>query len=171
MPNKTIYVSDRDLALFDRAQALAGGNLSAAISQALTRYVEIGEAADAGMHEVIVQVGPSGMRQRKRFVGAAVAHHQRKGGRRSIFERYIAYRTARGSYAVHVRRDWSPVPIPFDVDYDVGVPGRPGADESDRDYTLDVYPDVDALCAAVPRELCTMVRTHSRTPTVEDLDI
>ena len=36
MPNKTIYVSDDDLALYKRAQELAG-NLSQAISTALRR--------------------------------------------------------------------------------------------------------------------------------------
>jgi len=35
MPNKTIYVSDNDLPLFERAPSLAGGNLSAAITQAV----------------------------------------------------------------------------------------------------------------------------------------
>ncbi len=34
MPNKTIYVSDADLPVFQRAQELTGGNLSAAISKA-----------------------------------------------------------------------------------------------------------------------------------------
>lgn len=42
MPNKTIYVSDDDLALYKRAQELAG-NLSQAISTALRRYVEMEE--------------------------------------------------------------------------------------------------------------------------------
>ena len=34
MPNKTIYVADGDLPLFDRAQELTGGNLSATITRA-----------------------------------------------------------------------------------------------------------------------------------------
>jgi hypothetical protein len=41
VPNKTIYVSDGDLQLFQRAQELAGGNLSAAISKALRRFVDV----------------------------------------------------------------------------------------------------------------------------------
>ena len=36
VPNKTIYVSDGDLPLYQRAQELAGGNLSSAISRART---------------------------------------------------------------------------------------------------------------------------------------
>src|SRR5690348_14808983 len=38
MPNKTIYVADSDLPLYEQAQAMAGGNLSAAIAQALRRF-------------------------------------------------------------------------------------------------------------------------------------
>ena len=45
MPNKTIYVSDGDLKLFQRAQELAGGNLSAAISKALRRFVDVEEGS------------------------------------------------------------------------------------------------------------------------------
>src|SRR4029079_834408 len=48
VPNKTIYVSDGDLKLFARAQELAGGNLSAAISRALRRYVDAQEGLKEG---------------------------------------------------------------------------------------------------------------------------
>jgi hypothetical protein len=41
VPNKTIYVSDGDLPLYQRAQELAGDNLSAAIAAALRRYVDV----------------------------------------------------------------------------------------------------------------------------------
>ena len=43
MPNKTIYVSDGDLPVFQRAQELADGNLSQAISRALRRFVDVEE--------------------------------------------------------------------------------------------------------------------------------
>ena len=49
MPNRTIYVSEDDQALYQRAQELAGGNLSSAISTALKRYVEIEDARVAGL--------------------------------------------------------------------------------------------------------------------------
>src|SRR6187200_2304177 len=44
VPNRTIYVSDDDQPLYQRAQELAGGNLSGAISTALKRYVESEDA-------------------------------------------------------------------------------------------------------------------------------
>jgi hypothetical protein len=57
MPNETIYVSDEDLPIYDRAQDLSGGNLSAAISAAIRRYVEVQEGRQHGYDEIIVQVG------------------------------------------------------------------------------------------------------------------
>ena len=48
VPNKTIYVSDGDLPLYQRAQELAGDNLSAAIAAALRRYVDVEEGRREG---------------------------------------------------------------------------------------------------------------------------
>ena len=48
VPNKTLYVSEGDLKLYQRAQQLAGGNLSAAISTALKRYVDLQEGLMEG---------------------------------------------------------------------------------------------------------------------------
>ena len=60
MPNKTIYVSEGDLPIFQRAQELAGGNLSSAIARALRRYVDLEEGLREGFDEIIVRVGPQG---------------------------------------------------------------------------------------------------------------
>jgi hypothetical protein len=68
VPNKTIYVSDGDLSLYQRAQELAGGNLSAAISAALRRYVDVEEGRRTGFDEIVVRVGP-GKGRKVRFVG------------------------------------------------------------------------------------------------------
>ena len=68
MPNKTIYVSDGDLPLYRRAQELAGDNLSAAISAALRRYVDVEEGRREGFDEIIVRVGP-GKGRKVRFTG------------------------------------------------------------------------------------------------------
>src|SRR5258708_38696707 len=53
MPTKTIYVADADLPTFERAQALAGDNLSATIVQALRRFVQ---AHDAGRVDMELDV-------------------------------------------------------------------------------------------------------------------
>lgn len=169
MPNKTIYVADRDVPLYDRAQELANGNLSAAITQALQRYVEVRESAERGMSEVTVLVGQAGMRRRKRFRGVPIARWQDRG-RNEVAERYVVYRTAGGRFAVHVRRDWSPVPLPFDLELDLPIPGWPGHN-GPRPYTLSVYDTLEELRAAVPAELAEIVDHQGSTPDVEDLDI
>ena len=51
MPNKTIYVKDTDLPLFEKAEALGGETLSATIATALRRFVEVEEAKAGGMLE------------------------------------------------------------------------------------------------------------------------
>ena len=40
MPNKTIYVKDDDVTLFDEAEALSGDSLSRVIADALREFVE-----------------------------------------------------------------------------------------------------------------------------------
>ncbi|GAB3992480.1 hypothetical protein GCM10029992_01520 [Glycomyces albus] len=79
MPNKTIYVSDKDLPLYERAQELAGGNLSKAISTALRKYVETAEGRLEGYQEITVKVGvgPGRKRRRQRFTGVKLG----EGGR------------------------------------------------------------------------------------------
>jgi EXLDI family protein len=73
---------------------------------------------------------------------------------------------------VHVRRDWSPIPIPFDSDYDVDVPGLSRNSGTSRVYSLDVYDTVDELRAAeLPKELVELVTAAGSAPDVEDLDI
>ena len=40
MPKRTIYVADADVPIFDKAQQLAGGNLSGAITEALRNFIK-----------------------------------------------------------------------------------------------------------------------------------
>ena len=68
MPNKTIYVSDDDLAVYQRAQEFTAGNLSAAIAIALRRYVDFEEGRLKGFDEVVVRIGP-GQKRKQRFLG------------------------------------------------------------------------------------------------------
>src|SRR5947209_13077271 len=72
MPNRTIYVADADLPTFEKAQELAGENLSATIAQALRRFVEAEEAKASGFEEVTVKVGKIA-HSYKRFRGRLLA--------------------------------------------------------------------------------------------------
>jgi hypothetical protein len=79
MPNKTIYVSDADLPVFQRAQELVGGNLSAAISKALRRLVEVEEGRLEGYEEITVRVGV-GATKLQRFQGVLLVDWNRTTG-------------------------------------------------------------------------------------------
>ena len=101
MPNKTIYVSDGDLPLYQRAQELAGGNLSAAISAALRRYVDVEEGRREGFDEITVRVGP-GNGRKVRFTGVLLGEWVNTS--HSRVETFRVYRGRTGKFVLHVER-------------------------------------------------------------------
>lgn len=173
MPTKTIYVAEADLPLFDHAQLLAGGNLSAAIGQALRRYVEVRGMTQGDLREVTVRVGPSGTKRAQRFVGRRLARwsHRRAAGPR--VERFTAYRTARGRLAVHRTEevDWNRSREAWD-NAETYVSNR-GDWWEGGDARLDVYDSLDDLRgdSTIPQEFAERVGDALARPEVEDLDI
>lgn len=180
MPNKTIYVAEDDLPLYERAQALTGGNLSSAVARALRRYVEVEEAQGRGFDEVSVRVGPAGSQRRKRFFGVRLVRWQHVlAGSRTV-EVFAVYRTQGGRYAVHrqVQPDWDGMADPhwwFDVENWKGLNPRKGnlADDGRRagEASLDVYDTLAELEPHVPPELFLELRRDGDAPPIEDLDI
>jgi len=57
MPNKTIYVRDEDLQIFEEAEKLGGDSLSGIIAEALRRFVDVKRAELYGMQEHVLHVG------------------------------------------------------------------------------------------------------------------
>jgi len=57
MPNKTIYVRDEDVSLFEEAEKLGGDSLSSIIAEALRRFVAVKRAEMFGMREHALPVG------------------------------------------------------------------------------------------------------------------
>ena len=175
VPNKTIYVSDGDLTLYQRAQELAGGNLSAAIAKALKRYVDAEEGLREGFDEIIVRVGV-GSGRKVRFTGILVGEWIDTGSKR--VEHYRVWRGRTGKYVLHVERAaeyWI-----ADAD---GKPVPAGAAVGPRRRPLRQRPEgIDARRLCDPRraprqglapapELFEMVARSARQPTVEELDI
>src|SRR5579883_3099337 len=119
MPNKTIYVADGDTPIYERAQELAGGNLAAAIAQALRQFVEEAdrgdsfsiaepdtEAAGKGEFEaILVRVGKGGAYVQQRFYGRLLGKQRVVNSSTS----YRVYQTEKGRFAVYIREgpDWS----------------------------------------------------------------
>jgi len=166
MPNKTIYVSDADLPIFEKAQQLAGGNLSATIAQALRRFVESREVRSEGFHEITVKVG-SVAYTRKRFLGRLIAKGRvnTSGGRREALE---VYQTAKGKLVLYIkdvpnwyygssRRDYD------EAEWSVWSGG--GA------YRLEVFERLEELKEHIPEELYQAVEQGLSDSQGEFLDI
>src|SRR3954471_9423194 len=102
VPNKTIYVSDGDVPLYQRAQELGGGNLSAAIAKALRRFVDVEESKSEGFSDVVVRVGLEKGRK-VRFVGVLVGELLDSSDGAPKY--YRVYRGRTGKYVLHVERE------------------------------------------------------------------
>lgn len=179
MPNKTIYVSDDDLPVYERATEIAGGKLSAAISAALRRYVEVADALDEGYDEITVKVGPGGGR-RVRFVGVLLVEWSRSTSSR--IEEYRVYRGKAGKYVVHQKKseEWFSAAEGADKDRTDRSMWRSVMEAFSSNQTwgrtagessLQVADSLEDLKKLVPGELYELVAQAAEFPTVEDLDV
>lgn len=187
MPNKTIYVSDDDLPLFERAQELAGANLSSAIAQALRRFIEIEEARQRGFEEIIVIVGREGAHRRKRFLGQRLVRWLQATPDGKGTDVVNVYRTAGGRYALHTRSvpDWKV--SAGDPDY-MADPKHWGVGsglllklstwgydfEKVKElgvFTLRVFDTLEELKPHISDELYTAITEALEWPDIEELDI
>ena len=173
MPNRTIYVSDDDQAVFKRAQELAGDNLSAAISSALKRYVQVEDARNAGFDEVIVKVGV-GAGRKVRFTGVLVGEWAKSEGER--YEHYRVFRGPTGKFALHIER--TPT---FEMRDSQGNAltgwrawtgiGMAAGGGKPKENTIEVFATIDDLRDHIPGELFEMVANSVKQPFVEEIDI
>jgi EXLDI family protein len=168
MPNKTIYVSDQDLPLFQRVQELTD-NLSAAVADALRHYLELREGHVLGFEEIAVRVGPPGSVRRKRFLGYPVAtwQHPRATDRR--VERFTVYRTKGERYLVHCRT------LPDLTDPAYWASGdrwwRDPEESNWGEAWLKVFDTIDGMRDELPPELVEVVERTGDEPAVEFLDV
>lgn len=181
MPNKTFYVAEDDLPLLDRAQRLAGDNLSAAIMRGLRRFVATEEGIMQGHREITLTVGERGRQRRKQFIGTPLLSWRAPAPRGRLTretrrEFFTVYRTAREQFAVHKRaflaltafaeedaaRHWNDPQ---------NWPDPQGRANEISDADLQVYPDADRLGGAVPAELAERVADILSSPDTEVLDI
>lgn len=166
MPNKTIYVSDADLPIFERAQELDGANLSATITNALRKLVEERAKAALGMHEVEVKVGKVAYTY-KRFTGRLIAKG-RGSNRKAPLKVLEVYQTARGKLAVYTKV------APDDASFYANpVTARnPEAWMADEgEYSLEVYETAEDLQGQIPDELYQAVVQTLSGNIVEEMDI
>lgn len=107
MANKTIYVPDDDVEVFERCKAVAGKSLSSVILNALKQYLVQKEAEGSGMQEFNLWVGVENLSEHagriegKRivFVGAELAEFKDDLRNENITIR--VFKTQKGKYIVH----------------------------------------------------------------------
>lgn len=173
VPNRTIYVSDDDQEVFKRAQELAGDNLSAAISNAIKRYVAVEVGRLAGFDEITVKVG-AGAGRKVRFSGVLLGDWINTEGER--FEHYRVYRGPTGKFAIHVERTehWEM----RDAEGNeltgwrawTGI-GMASGGGSPAQASLEVVDTLEELRDRVPPQLYEMVAATVDQPYVEELEL
>ncbi len=188
MPNRTIYVADADLPIFEKAQQLAGDNLSATIVQALRRFVEAEEARASGFQEITIAVGKGRPYVQKRFRGRLLTKrrlalsskarmlileiYQTAGGRFAVYSRNLPnWDWSEHSKRGHQKHQWSQHGGNWDWDWDWSVSGWGEAFEPEE-RRLDVFENLEALKEAVPEEMYESVARYLRQgDDIEFLDI
>jgi EXLDI family protein len=103
MPNKTIYVSNEDQIVYERAQQLAGDNLSAVLVRALKEFITRNESQAKGLKEIVVQVGTKGLQQEKRFNGRLLIKWQGAGDHNDWYTARV-FKTAKNQWAVETTK-------------------------------------------------------------------
>lgn len=176
MPNKTIYVSDDDLPLYQRAQELAGATLSATISTALRRFVESEEGRKQGYDEIVVRVGP-GLGRKQRFSGVLLAEWERSTN--ELTETFRVYRSRTEKFVVHLERSEAHTNVgPNAEKWNTGWRAWVGDWSADQTWTrtpaessLRIAESLDELRDMLPADLYDLVADVTDQPTIEDLDI
>src|ERR1700730_15252329 len=109
MPNKTIYIADADVPIFEKAQKIAGDNLSAAIAHALRSFVEREEAKASGYEYITVKVGKGRPYLQQQFRRRLVANRRLRISNDARMLTMIVYQTAKGRFAVYTKNqaNWS----------------------------------------------------------------
>lgn len=189
MPNRTIYVADADLPIFEKARQLAGDNLSATIVQALRRFVETEEAKVSGFEEITVRVGKGRPYLRKQFRGRLIAKRRlpAQGGTRWLV--LVVYQTAKGRFALHTRytANWSgwssrtgrpgrskgagEGETEWDWEWDWDMSSHDWSSSYDDEQRLEVYETLEDLKEQIPEELYEAIAQYLRGGDVEILDI
>ncbi len=172
MPNKTIYVSDGDLSLYQRAQELAGGNLSAAISAALRRYVDVEEGRREGFDEIVVRVGPKPGRK-VRFTAVFLGEWLITNYSR--VETFRVYRSRTGKFVLHIERspDYSMLDAegkPAGWRGYLGI-GSVSYGNIPAESSLEVVATLAELRDKIPPALYERIAGPAEMAPVEDLDI
>lgn len=100
MGNKTIYVSEKDESLFNRAKDIAGEALSSVIARALREYVARNEEKGKDMKEITVKIGQHDSQREQRFVGQEIGKWSGFSDDSEWWMDAKIYKTQKGNWAI-----------------------------------------------------------------------
>jgi EXLDI family protein len=100
MPNKTIYVSEKDASLFEKAKEIAGEALSSVIVRALNEYIARHQNKEKGMKEVSIKVGVDGAEREQRFIGSRIGEWSGFSDDKIWFLKAVIFKTQKENWAV-----------------------------------------------------------------------
>ena len=160
MPNKTIYVSEDDLGLLEKAKKQSGDNLSATISLALRYYLNQNNNAN-GFEKVVLKVGKAAYTL-KRFEGRLLGKAVTSATEEKSSERFEVYETVKGNFVLYhaIPPSWS------------GFPGPDGNWLSGQtEFRFEVHKQLGEFKDRLPEELLDVIGNMLIGNEVEDLDI
>lgn len=166
MATKTIYVSDTELPVFERAQELAGTSLSGIIVQALRRFIANEEYQREGLRSITLRVGPPGAWKEVRFYGRLLARWQERVLHQPMLHCLRVYKTAKGHFALYSKNEpnwtyWAEE----NSEYSQWL-------EDNTNRSLEVYDSLENLKNHIPQELYMAVEwTLANGSGIEELDI
>ncbi len=164
MPNKTIYVADTDLPVFERAQELAGDNLSSTIAKALRLYIDAREGKNHDFEEVTLQVGKM-TRTNKQFIGRLLAKGKLAERTSPEVQQFKIYQTRKEKFVMHVKRspNWNYRPGSGDR--------REPLTEDDIQEQMQIFDTLEELRLHIPEELYEAATQSMSDEPFEFLDI
>jgi EXLDI family protein len=102
MPNKTIYVRQKDTPLFEQAKEIAGEALSSVIVKALSEFVARNKEKKKGVKEISLKVGIDTAQREQRFMGMRLGDWKGFSNDRQWYLAAAIYRTQKDNWAVFI---------------------------------------------------------------------
>lgn len=180
MPNKTIYISDEDLIVFEKARELSNDNLSAVIIDELRHYIDMAEHKSKGYEEIVLNVKKLGILHRKKFIGRKLAWDSTTEGNFALLKNIqTVYETAKGKFVLYIAifPDWRDL---FGVQNLEAITPEMMKSHKLSDYShftekmeykMEIYDDLEALKKVISKKLADEVVNALKPKDVEFLDI
>lgn len=102
MSNKTIYVSENDEPVFEKAKDIAGEGLSGVISKALREFVLRHEHNANGIKEISLKVGSNGTQKEQRFFGKEAYKWKGFDDDKEWWPEATVYLTRKDQWAIYI---------------------------------------------------------------------